>query len=212
MKKGSFMLAILLIAEFIFVFKLNTAFPASIIGWSGKIEWEMLIYWIVHVVGLYMIGQVFFLKHTINRKDLLVVLLIFIVVRILFDFWMYKFLDDKTFKFFFEFSKISLFLELGIQIFLIVLLCLVAYLKKYRFVLELKNVLMMGMILVICIICVRGNLRMTNDLITLDNMYGKKTISTLNIVTAFAGNLLFEKLITFLTFLAVFLNLKKLKM
>ena len=60
LKKGSFMLAILLIAEFIFVFKLNMAFPASIIGWSGKIEWEMLIYWIVHVLGLYMIGQVFF--------------------------------------------------------------------------------------------------------------------------------------------------------
>uniref|UniRef100_UPI0026E1AE3D hypothetical protein n=1 Tax=Enterocloster clostridioformis TaxID=1531 RepID=UPI0026E1AE3D len=72
-KKGSFILAIILVGEIIYFFRFNTVFPASIIGWSGTLRWEILVYWIIHIIVIFIILYRFYLQDTISYKSMFTV-------------------------------------------------------------------------------------------------------------------------------------------
>ena len=110
-KKGSFILAIILVGEIIYFFRFNTVFPASIICWSGTLRWEILVYWIIHIIVIFIILYRFYLQDTISYKSMFTVLLLYLIIRIFYDICMYIFLDHKTYGFYFILSKITFFIS-----------------------------------------------------------------------------------------------------
>lgn len=207
MKKGSFILAIILVVEIIYFFRFNTVFPASIIGWSGTLRWEILVYWIIHTIVIFIILHRFYLQDTISYKSMFTVLLLYLIIRILYDICMYIFLDHKTYGFYFILSKITFFSEIVLQLALLVLLFISAYVKGYRFAFSKRSSLNLFVLLMVFISFIGLNLSMINRLAAIEMI--KDTISILSIVTAFAYSLIFEKIINYFMLSFVFRNLKK---
>ena len=203
-KKGLLLLAIFLLIETIFFIKIKQVLPANIIGWDGTFRWSNLLYWIFHIN----------VKENENKKinylHLFSILLVFLVLRIIYDIWLGVYIGDKPNTYYFEIARVCFYAEVALEAILYVLFFASSCKIGYHYSVSKQKYVKIIILLIGIIICIGSGQFIINKVGYSELNSGRDGISLVSVLSVFMFNFILENLTSLFMFLLILSNLESL--
>ena len=210
-KKGLLLLAIFLLIETIFFIKIKQVLPANIIGWDGTFRWSNLLYWIFHITVVFIIFTVFFLENKkINYLHLFSILLVFLVLRIIYDIWLGVYIGDKPNTYYFEIARVCFYAEVALEAILYVLFFASSCKIGYHYSVSKQKYVKIIILLIGIIICIGSGQFIINKVGYSELNSGRDGISLVSVLSVFMFNFILENLTSLFMLLLILSNLESL--
>lgn len=197
--KGSIWIAALLFIETVIFIKAQYVFPPSIIAWHEEFMVRFLVYWVVHILLLFFIFNRYFLNcREVKYPRLAAVILIFLLIRIVFDIWMCTYIGHKTVIFYFPLARVCLYSEVGMSLLICLLFWGYAKSAGYEVRFRLADWIKVMLSLTGVIFCILGAEYLIQSFWDYELSLEKDTVSYGNVESVYLFNLFFQNIIAFL--------------